>query len=713
MRGGVAMVALVAAIAAGGGCAGQDELLPCADAAGGSGGGGGRGESGPGGGGVGGHGGLLPGGAVTRGDGGAAAQGVAERVEQLLGALTLEEKLRLVGGTGFDTHPVPRLGIPALAMTDGPVGIRGGPATAWPAALAMAATFAPELAERWGAALGREAKAYGKNVLLGPCVHIQRVPQGGRSFEGFGEDPHLAARLAGGVIRGVQSEGVVATVKHFAANNQETERFTISAEVEPRVLHEIYFPAFEAAVTEAGVQAVMCAYNRVNGVYACEHPYLLADTLRGRWGFEGLVMSDWGATHSVVPAVRAGLDLEMPTPEHLSVEALAAALEAGELGVGDVDGMVRRILGVIARMGYLDAPLDAGALDTPEHRALNREAARSSFVLLRNEAGALPLDAGALGRLLVVGPLADVVPAGGGSSLVVPTREITLLAALRARFPALVIDREPSAAAAADAALVFVGHTASIETEGADRATLELPAEQVALVRQVAAASPRTIVLLGTGAPVLLGEFVDEVAAILVTWFGGQELGDALVDVLFGDVGPSGRLPVTFPRRWEDCPAYGSFPGEGGVVEYAEGILVGYRGFDTRGIEPEFPFGHGLGYTAFEYGGLELGEPDAAGGLTVAVTITNVGDRAGVAVPQAYVHDLAASLPRPEQELGAFARVKLGPGESRRVELAIAPRSFAFFDPGADAWVREPGAFEIRVGESSRDVRLRATVDLE
>jgi len=638
---------------------------------------------------------------------------VAERVEELLGALTLEEKLRLVGGTGFDTHPIPRLGIPALAMTDGPVGIRGGPATAWPAAAAMAATFDPELAERWGAALGREAKAYGKNVLLGPCVNIQRVPQGGRSFESFGEDPYLAARLAVGVIRGVQSEGVVATVKHFAANNQETERFTISAEVDPRALHEIYLPAFEAAVTEAGVQAVMCAYNRVNGIYACEHPGLLSETLRGRWSFPGLVMSDWGATHSVAPAVRAGLDLEMPTPEHLSSEALAAALEAGELELGDVDGMVRRLLGVIARMGYLDAPLDAGALDTPEHRALNREAARSSFVLLRNEAAALPLDAGALERLLVVGPLADVVPAGGGSSLVVPTREVSLLAALRARFPALVIDRDPSAAAAADAALVFVGHTASIETEGMDRTTLELPAEQVALVRQVAAAAPRTAVLVGTGAPVLLGDFVDEVPAILLTWFGGQELGDALVDVLFGEVAPSGRLPVTFPRRWEDCPAYGAFPGAGGVVEYAEGILVGYRGFDTRGIEPLFPFGHGLGYTAFEYDGLELGEAAAAAGLTVAVTITNVGDRAGVAVPQAYVHDVEASLPRPEQELAAFTRVALAPGESRRVELAIGSRSFAFFDPGADAWVREPGAFEIRVGESSRDVRLRATVELE
>ncbi len=700
MRRRAVAAGLVVIAAGGAGCAGRDELLPCDGVACGLGGAGGDGP-------------VPCAGSACGGGGGAGGLAVAERVEGLVGALTLDEKLRLVGGTGFDTHAVPRLGIPALRMTDGPLGIRDGQATAWPAGAAMAATFDPELAERWGAALGREAKARGKNVLLGPCVNIQRVPQGGRSFEGFGEDPYLAARLAVGVIRGVQSEGVVATVKHFAANNQETERFTISAEVDPRTLHEIYFPAFEAAVTEAGVQAVMCAYNRVNGIYACEQPYLLADTLRGRWGFEGLVMSDWGATHSVVPAVRAGLDLEMPTPEHLSVEALAAALDAGDLALADLDAMVRRILGVMARMGTLDAPLDAGALDTPEHRALNREAARSSFVLLQNEGAALPLDAGALDRLLVVGPLADSVEAGGGSSLVAPTREITLLAALRARHPGLVIDQDPGAAAAADAALVFVGHTASIETEGVDRATLDLPAEQVALVRQVAAAAPRTIVLLGVGAPVLLGDFLEEVPAVLLTWFGGQELGDALVDVLFGEAGPSGRLPVTFPRRWEDCPAFGAYPGEGGVVDYAEGLLVGYRGFDTRGIEPLFPFGHGLGYTAFEYDGLELGDPAAPAGLTVAVTVTNVGERAGVAVPQVYVHDVAASLPRPEQGLAAFTRVELGPGESRRVELVVAPRSLAFFDPGTDGWVREPGAFEVRVGESSRDLRLRATVELE
>ncbi|MBN2191998.1 MAG: glycoside hydrolase family 3 C-terminal domain-containing protein [Polyangiaceae bacterium] len=649
------------------------------------------------------------GGAVGDPDETGAMEGV---VSDLLAELTLEEKLAMVAGTGFDTIGAPRLAIPALHMTDGPVGIRTAEATAWPAGIAMAATFDPELAERWGRALGREAKARGRNVLLGPCVNIQRAPQGGRNFESFGEDPFLASRMTVAVVRGVQAEGVVATVKHFAANNQETDRFAVSVEVEPRTLHEIYFPAFEAAVKEARAQGVMCSYNRVNGVYACENPYLLQDTLRDRWGFTGLVMSDWGAAHGVETAIHAGLDLEMPEGVHYSPGNLAAALEAETIVEADLDVMVRRQLRVITRMGLLEGPLDPGGLDTAAHRALNREAVRSSFVLLKNEGGVLPLARGSVTRLAVLGPLAAVVEAGGGSSLVSPTYEVSLLDALRARLPEVTVGETVGDAVGADAAIVVVGHTSLQESEGFDRAALDLPPVDLDLIRAVAAVNLRTIVLVATGSPVLLGGFLGEVPAVMQIWFGGQELGNGLVDVLFGGPGPSGRLPMTIPRRWEDCPAHGHFPGADGVVAYSEGLFVGYRGFDAKGIEPEFPFGFGLSYTSFEYRALEVGTATEDGDVPVIVEVANIGQRYGVVVPELYVRHLEASLPRPDQVLAGFARAGLSPGDSRRVELVVPARSLEVFEPAADGWVREGQRFELCVGESSRDIRLRRSFEL-
>jgi beta-glucosidase len=790
-----------------------------------------------------------------------------DRVESLLARCTLEEKLALLGGTGFETVGVPRLGVPRLQMADGPAGLRGGKATAFVSPILAAATFDSGLIQQLGAALGREAKAHGKNVLLAPCVNLVRVPHGGRNFESFGEDPYLAARSAVAYIRGVQSEGVIATVKHFAANNQETERTKVSVAVSERVLHELYLSAFEASVKEAGVWAVMGAYNRVNGTYACDNRYLLGDVLKRRWGFPGLVMSDWGATHSAGAAVRAGLDLDMPGGEWLNVANLQVALERGELGLAEIDDAVRRQLRLLVAMGHLDRTLDPGALDTPEHRALNRQLARSGFVLLENRDATLPLKKLELKRLAVVGPRAVHFAGGGGSAWVNPTRAVSLLDALgealgpgvkvdyapgiltsedvqvipaevlspppghgegpgllgeyfradeqdgaprlsrvdaqvdfswwnRGPVPDLLLDQQRvvwrgqltpprsgryalgfvlsghgrlfldgelviehvgprsaelatvevelvagrahelrleqrelateatvcslrwlrlerdlevelrSAVEGADAAIVCVGHTAQDETEGRDMTSLELPPDQVKLIRTVAALHPRTIVVLTVGTPVLMGGWRSQVPAVLLSWFCGQEGGYALADVLLGDVSPSGKLPVTFPRRWEDCPAYSSFPGADGVVRYDEGVLLGYRWFDTRQIAPEFAFGHGLSYTRFAYRDLVVDGPTPEGDVHLGVTVTNVGSCRGAEVVQVYVHPESPPVPRPDQELKAFAKVDLLPGEAREVSCSLGWRAFAHYDALAHHWVVAPGAFELRVGSSSRDIRL-------
>jgi beta-glucosidase len=796
------------------------------------------------------------------------------RVESLLKQLSLEEKIALLSGTGFDTRSVERLKIGGLHMSDGPVGVRTGTATAWPSSISTAASFDPGLVRQIGAAIAREAKAKGKNVILGPCVNIQRVPQGGRNFESYGEDPYLDSRMAVAYIEGMQGEGVAATVKHYALNNQEYQRDTIDVQADERTMREIYLPTFRAAVKEAGVEAVMCSYNKLDGPWACENPWLLTEVLKKGWGFRGLVMSDWGATHSTARALNAGLDLEMPDGQHLNEARVKAALASGELAVGTIDEAVRRQLRVQVAMGWLDRPLDAGALDTPAHRALDREAAAAGMVLLKNEGALLPLDPRTLKTVAVLGPNAAFArTGGGGSAYVSPIYAVTPLAGIRERLgagvkvdyapgatfegdlkpvpasalrppagrsekagllgqyfadeewrgePALVrvdpqidwdwgpggpegwdrvdhfsirwtgtitapetgryelgvtsddgswlyldgqllvdnggqhgmsarskavelragepheirvdmnergggagvvlgwqkvegdpIDVAAARAKAADVALVFVGHTNSIETEGTDRETLELPENQVELLRAVAAANPKTVVVLNTGAPVLVEGWLGEVPALLETWFAGSETGHAVADVLFGDRSPAGRLPMTWPKRWEDAPAYGHYPGADGKVSYAEGILVGYRYYDTKKVEPRFPFGYGLSYTTFEYSGLKV--TPAAGRtwpVEVAFRVKNTGPRGGAEVAQVYVHDAASSLPRPDQELKGFRRVLLKPGESQEVGLTLDERAFSFFDPAKKAWVAEPGDFEIRVGGSSRSVALRQTVTL-
>jgi beta-glucosidase len=794
------------------------------------------------------------------------------RVEAWLAAMTLDEKIAFVAGKGFDSAGVPRLHIPALRMTDGPVGVREGQATAFPASALLAATFEPDFARRVGAAIARETKGHGKNVLLAPAVNIVRTPLCGRNFEYLGEDPELAGRMAAAYVQGVQGEHVMATVKHFAVNNQETDRQTINAELDARTLHEIYLPAFEAAVKAGGVWGVMCAYNKVNGVYACEHPGLLEQTLRRDWGFRGLVMSDWGAAHSVGPAMRAGLDLDMPKGEAYAPAAIRKALDARDISPALIDQLVRRQLRAIVALGLdEDATVRSEATDTLEHRALNREVARAGLVLLKNDQALLPLDRKKLRRVAVIGPRGDLIDGGGGAAFVTATRKVTLVGALRTALgdkvrvdfapgeitldglepipaslltppaghpgrgllgeyfvgrepkgaPALVrvdpivsfhwelaapapglpedgffvrwtgklvpsqsglytlalrsddgsrlfvdgkqvvdnwgdhaptlqtgemqlvagksydirveyfegiigasvellwqrTDKDPlrkvaEVARKADVVIVAVGDGKNDEAEGRDRTSLDLPGRQNALVQAAFSVNPKVVVVTTTGAAVAM-PWLDRVGAVVHGWFPGQEGGTALADVLLGEVSPSGKLPVTFPKRLEDEPWFGNFPGQDGKVAYQEGTLVGYRWYDTRKHEPLFPFGFGLSYTTFAYRDLKVSSFDPERGVTVLVTVKNTGTRRGAEVTQIYVHAPAGDVMRADQELRAFARADLAAGEERVLTFRLPPRAFAYFDAvetDGGGWRVVPGSYEIRVGSSSRDIRLRAPV---
>ena len=701
---------------------------------------------------------------------------VEARVTDLLHRMTLEEKVAMLAGSGWmESQPNERLGIPAIKMADGPMGVRswqGSSAvtnaanalrvasTAFPAGLAMAATWDPELVQQQGKVIGQEVKALGRDMILGPTVNIARQPLWGRNFEGYGEDPYLAGRLVAGYIKGVQGEGVIATVKHFAANNQEFERHRIDEKIDERTLQEIYFPAFRAAV-DAGVWSVMSAYNKVNGLYCAESPYLLHDVLKKQWGFKGFVISDWGSTYTTAGPVNAGMDLEMPGGEPMKLwfakpatqadgngagwltpEKVMPEITAGRISAAAVDDNVSRMLRVMFSAGLFDKPhAGGGAIDTPAQRTVARTAATESIVLLKNAGDTLPLKSPKIRTLAVIGPNAAVArTGGGGSSLVRPSYSVTPLDGIRERAgnqvlvsyaqgvsipgedagkdsPAAVAQLRQEAAAAAaktDAAVVIVGNGPSIESEGFDRKTMGLPAGQDELIQAVVKANKNTIVVINAGSPVSMDAWIDEVPAALVMWYGGQEGGHAIASVLFGDFTPSGKLPVTFPRKLEDTPAYGHYPGENLHTEYAEGIYVGYRHFDRGNIEPLFPFGHGLSYTKFDYSDLKITPDKIPSGRTVRVSLTvrNSGPRAGAEVVQLYLHDLQTSLDRPPQELKGFRRVVLTAGQSEAVTFTLDQKSMSFYNPAKHAWVAEPGSFEVRVGASSRDIRLKGNFEL-
>ncbi len=657
-------------------------------------------------------------------------------------ALTLDEKIRLLTGRDFwTTHPIDRLGIPAIRLSDGPHGVRKAagleetgigtsvPATCFPTAATLACSWDEALLRRVGQAIGRECRHQGVHVLLGPGLNLKRHPLGGRNFEYYSEDPLLSGKLAAAFIRGVQGEGVAACVKHLAVNNQETDRMRVDARVEPRPLHELYLRNFEIAIREGRPLTVMTAYNRLNGRYCSEDPWLLREVLRRRWGFRGIVLSDWGAVNDRAVALLAGLNLEMPGNGGVSEAVLRQALEEGRICEADIDELVDELLEVVLRL-HEAAGEPAHAADCDAHHELAIEAAAAGMVLLKNEGEVLPLAEAS--HLAVIGAFAQKPRfQGGGSSQVVPTRLSSLWEALSARWPAdrrsfaegypddgtideTRINEAQRKARAADVAVLCVGLPDSYESEGFDRTHLNLPPGHVALIRAVAAVQPRTVVVLTAGAPVAM-PWRDAVPAIVLAGLPGQGGGEALARILSGQVSPSGKLAETWPRRLEDTPAWLDWPGAKGVAPYGEGLFVGYRWYDTRRIEPLWPFGHGLSYTAFEYLGLEVGKPSFAADepLELRVRIRNAGTRPGTEVVQVYAHAETDVWRMPEQELAAFAKIELMPGETRTLVLTLDRHVFHRWDRRRSDRVAVGGTWELRVGSSSRDIRLHTRIEVK
>jgi beta-glucosidase len=654
-------------------------------------------------------------------------------------ALSLDEKAALTSGANFwSTKAIG--GIPAVVVADGPHGLRkqtsdalgalSVPATCFPPAAGLAHSWDAGLIRRIGVALGEECRAEGVDVLLGPGVNIKRSPLGGRNFEYYSEDPLLAGVLATAWVQGLQSQGIGACVKHFAANNAENDRMRSSSDVAPRPLREIYLRAFQRIVADARPWTIMCSYNRVNGVLASESRFLLTQVLRDEWGFDGIVISDWGAVASRAAAVTAGCDLAMPAPGAASDAELAAAVRDGQVHLADLDRAAGRVIGLARKAAAArDAAAGSQGYDADAHHALAREAAARSIVLLKNDGALLPLSPA--GSLAVIGVFAERPRyQGGGSSHVNPTRLDSPLEALRAAAgtaggkvsyapgfttsgpgaDAALVSQAAEAARAADAAVLFLGLANSQESEGFDRTTIELPADQVEVAAAVVAANPRTVAVLSHGGVLRLAPLADLVPAILDGALLGQAGGTAVADVLFGEVNPSGRLAETVPVRIQDTSAYLNFPGEHSHVTYGEGIFVGYRWHDARDLPVTFPFGHGLSYTTFGYSGLRL---TATGdGIEVRATITNTGDRAGREVVQAYAGLPGSAVARAPRALAGFAVVDLMPGEAREVVIDVRGDDLAYWDPRVDRFIVEPGSYQVIVGASSRDPRLAGSVDV-
>lgn len=797
---------------------------------------------------------------------------VEQRVDLLLHQMTLAEKIDYIGGVNdFYIRAIPRLHIPALRMSDGPLGVHDyGPTTAYPAGIALAASFDTDLAHRVGISMGQDARARGVNFILAPGMNIYRAPMCGRNFEYFGEDPHLASRMAVSIIEGIQSQRVLATAKHFAANNQEFNRHNLSSDVDERTLREIYLPAFEASVREAKVGAVMNSYNLLNGVHTTQNGHLNLDILRHDWGFDGILMSDWDSTYDGIAAANNGLDLEMPTGKFMSKETLIPAIKSGKVSEATIDEKVRRILTKALEYQFFDQPqTDPNTpLLSQQGRDLALQEAREGMVLLKNEHNLLPLDKTKLKTIAVLGP--EAYPAdigGGGSSLVKPFNSVSFLEgisnylgtgvkvlytdsapALEAVFdhPAFVVapggeaglkgeyfdnqelEGKPTLtrvdpfvhfvwgggsysatgpvdhfsarwtgyfvppatddykfytnaddgvrlyvddkrviddwhthaetvnsyaahlegghaykirleyfentgdasvgfgvigaeqaisqdmldmAAKADAVVLCVGFDPTTEGEEQDR-TFELPAGQDMLIRKIAALNKNVIVVLSGGGGTDTTRWLDDIPAFLHVWYSGQEGGVALAQILFGDYSPSGKLPISFERRWEDNPTHNSYypasPNAKGV-KYSEGIFVGYRGYDKSGVKPLYAFGFGLSYSTFAYKNISVSpaQGDLSQPVEVSFDITNTGQREGAEVAELYVGEPGAKVPRPVKELKGFSRVELKPGETRRVTLSLNRRAFSYYDVDKKDWTADAGKFNILVGSSSENLELR------
>lgn len=663
---------------------------------------------------------------------------MSPEISALVQQLTLEEKAALcIGATPWETVAIERLGIPAIVVSDGPHGVRRTPgvatqslpATCFPTASALAATWDGDMLYAMGQALADECIALGVDVVLGPGNNMKRTPLCGRNFEYFSEDPFLGGTLAARLIQGVQSRGVGTSLKHFAANNQEFQRMSIDAQIDERTLREIYLAGFERAVTLGRPWTVMCAYNRLNGEHCSQNRRLLTEILKQEWGFEGVIVSDWGAVHDRVAALRAGLDLEMPGPQDRRVERVIQAVQSGELDMAALDDAVARLLQIVFRAQQ--TPKGGIQLDIDGHHALARRIAADAIVLLKNDHDLLPL--GEIRRLAVIGTSAqEPYFQGGGSSHINPTRVDNPLEELRRRaggaelryapgypmnedFDQALIDEAVSIAAEAEVALLFIALPPYKESEGYDRPDIDLTNQQVALIKAVCARQPNTVVILNNGSAIAMREWIDGPAAVLEAWMMGQAGAGAIVDVLFGDVNPSGRLTETFPLKLSDTPAYLNYPGENGQVRYGEGLFIGYRYYDAKEMRVQFPFGYGLSYTTFEYRNLRVSAETLRDGesLDVLVDVTNTGARAGKTTVQVYVHDPESTLVRPPKELKGFAKVALEPGQTVTVTITLEPRAFMVYHPLHRQWVAESGAFDILIGDSATDIRLKHTVRLE
>jgi beta-glucosidase len=689
-------------------------------------------------------------------------QPMEKRVEDLLGRMTPEEKIsQLHANSKFSIAGIPRLGVPQHWTADGPHGVREdiGPytwnpagrtddyATYMPALCSLGSTWNTDLATAYGSVLGRESRARGKDIILGPIADIVRTPLCGRVYEYFGEDPFLNTRMSVNYIRGVQTNDVAACIKHFAGNNQEVGRATVNMDMDERTLREIYLPPFEAAVKEAGVWAVMGAYTKFRGEHCAYNDYLINKILKGEFGFPGLVMSDWGGTYATREAVLGGLDLEMgtlipgtekdrPYDDYYLAKPFLEGIRNGEYPRSLLDDKVRRNLRVLFATHVFDQR-KPGSLNTPTNQATAQRIAEESIVLLKNRGDLLPLNVSQIQSLAVIGENAVRTNAAGFFGAGVKTmHEITPLQGIVQRVggnanitysagyskkggnASNLVERAVTAARQADVAIVVAGlnHSRFLDDEGTDRTNLHLPYGQGELIRQVVEANPRTIVVLISGPAIEMDPWLDQVPAILQAGYPGMEGGTAIARVLFGDVNPSGKLTCTYPKQLLDSPAHAldTYPGTNGTLFYKEGLLVGYRWFDAKDIEPEFPFGFGLSYTTFEYSNLKLvpGADTNSPVVSAEFDIANTGARTGAEVAELYIHQQHPGLPRPLKELKGFKKISLKPGEKKTVSIPLDQRAFAYYDPAKTGWVSEAGDFKILVGSSSRDIRLQDSFHL-
>ncbi|WP_461643449.1 glycoside hydrolase family 3 C-terminal domain-containing protein [Labilibaculum euxinus] len=669
---------------------------------------------------------------------------VNDKIDQLVSKLTLEEKAALCSGRDdWSTQPVERLNIPWIWVADGPHGLRRAPATnkagygdqlpatCFPTASALSATWNLDMVNKVGQAIGEECQAQNVNVILGPGVNIKRSVLGGRNFEFFSEDPILSGELGAAYINGVQSQGVGTSLKHYTANNVETMRMYNNSNMDNRTLHEIYLTPFEIAVKKAQPWTIMACYNRVQGVYGTQSPYLLTDMLKKEWGFKGIVISDWFAVVNRVEAMKAGMHIEMPRVSGVNDSLVMEAVKNGDLDIAVVDGLVKEILTIVFKAKALEK--EGAELNAEKHHAYARQVESEAITLLKNKNQILPVTKEKYKRVAIIGEFASAPRyQGNGSSEVKPTRLDKALDIIKKEYgkdikisyaqgyklsddnDTSLIDEAKKAAADADIALVFAGLPLQYESEGIDRTHINMPVSHNKLISEIAKVQKNTVVVLTNGSAVTM-PWINEVDGILETWLGGQAGAGAVADVLFGKINPSGKLAETFPVKLEDTPSFLNFPGEQGEVLYGERIFVGYRYYDEKKIEPLFPFGFGLSYTTFEYSNLKLSAKKTTDkeGVTATLTVKNTGDVKGKEVVQLYVTDNKSTLLRPKKELKKFAKIELEPGEEKEVTFKLEARDFSCYDGKREMWIAESGEFTISAAASSRDIRLSEVVALQ